>query len=142
MAVSEATTGARRTPVTLPATATVGLCAMALAAGVWVVSGPLLGTDLVVGKGDNRLTVGLAAVLVVSGLAAVFAGISRLLLARVRRGPLVWNVLAAVVLVLSLAGPAGAATAGAWLALTCLHLVVGLTLILGLEWATRRVRSA
>jgi hypothetical protein len=48
------------------------------------------------------------------------------------------NVVAIVVLVLSLAGPAGAATSGAWLTLTCLHLVVGLAVILGLRRAAGR----
>jgi hypothetical protein len=57
--------------------------------------------------------VGLANVLLVSGLAAVAGGLTRCLLARPRRGVLVWNVVAVVVLVLSLAGPAGAATSGA-----------------------------
>jgi hypothetical protein len=44
----------------------------------------------------------------------------------------VWTVTAVVVFVLSLAGPAGGASAGAVLALSGLHLVVALVLIAGL----------
>lgn len=47
-------------------------------------------------------------------------------------GLLVWVIIALVMLVLSLLGPLGAATAGAGVTLAAMHLVVGTTLIFGL----------
>lgn len=108
------------------------VAAMGLATVVWAVAAPLAGVDLVVGKDAGRQTVGLADVLVVSGLAAVLGAAVRMLLARLGRGARTWTVLAGVVLLVSLVGPLGAATTSAWLALTCLHLSVGIVVILGL----------
>jgi hypothetical protein len=49
-----------------------------------------------------------------------------------RPRPLIWTVIAAAVLALSLLGPLGGVSSGAVLGLLCLHLVVGLVLIAGL----------
>ena len=122
----------RRARLPLRRAASVLLAAMGLAALVWAVEVPLAGLDLVVGSGAGRQTVGLAAVLVVSGLAAVLGAAAWALVAGLGRGTRTWTVLACVVLLASLVGPLGAATAGAWLALTCLHLSLGAVVILGL----------
>jgi hypothetical protein len=138
MTLTQTTAEVRRSQPFLPRAAAVALLAMALVTVVWVLAVPVAGIDLMVGAGATAHRVGLANVLLVSGLAAVAGGLTRCLLARPRRGVLVWNVVAVVVLMLSLAGPAGAATSGAWLTLTCLHLVVGLAVILGLRRAAGR----
>ncbi len=106
----------------------------AAAAAVWAVAVPVAGVDLVVGEGAQARTVGLASVVVVSLLVALAAVGSRRLLVRRRRGALTWNVLAAAVLVVSLAGPASAADASAWAVLTLLHLVVGGLLVGTQRW--------
>jgi uncharacterized protein DUF6069 len=132
MTLSETMHEVRRARLSLPRTGTVVLAAMGVATLVWVVAAPLAGVDLVVGEGAGRQTIGIAAVLVVSGLAALLGAAARVLIARLGRGTRTWNVLAGGVLLVSLVGPLGAATAGAWLALTCLHLSVGTVVILGL----------
>jgi hypothetical protein len=77
--------------------------------------------------------VGPGAVAVVSGLAGLAAGGLAVLLTRLTaRARSIWHVVAVVILVLSLTGPLGAASASAGVTLTAMHLVVGATLIVGI----------
>jgi len=139
--MSEMTDVRRRTGTGLQRVVPTALLAMALSAVVWLLAVPVGGVDLRVGEGADAQTVALPSVLVVS-VVAVFAGaLTRRLLARRARGVLVWNVLAAVVLVLSLAGPAGAATADAWLVLTAMHLVVAAVVLAGQRWTAGPARG-
>lgn len=99
---------------------------------VWALADPLAGVDLAVRSGSSTQVIGPGAVVVtgiVVGLAAV--GVCRLV-ARARRPRRAWLGLSLTVLVISLAGPLGARTAGAGAALAAMHLVVGAILILGL----------
>jgi uncharacterized membrane protein len=84
-----------------------------------------------VGAGGSAQSVGLPSILVVAAVVAVAGVLSRRWFARRARGVLTWNVLAVTVLVVSLAGPMTAATSSAALVLVCLHLVVGLVVLLG-----------
>jgi len=118
------------------------LLAMALTALVWVLAVPAGGVHLEVGQGDRTRTVGLPSILVVSAVAVLVGALSRRVLARRRRGVVAWNVLAVLVLLVSLAGPAGAATPGALLALTALHLVVGTVVLAGQRWTAGPARAA
>ncbi|GAA3931120.1 hypothetical protein GCM10023085_10640 [Actinomadura viridis] len=113
--------------------------AAAAALALWALAGPAAGIDLTVGSGGTARTVGAGAVItsaLVAGLAAwaLLASMERFLRAPAR----VWTTIAAVVLVLSLAGPftAGAGTAGT-LVLGGLHLLVGAVLIPGLALTAR-----
>jgi hypothetical protein len=107
---------------------------------IWLVQGPLTGVDLVVRTGGSLTTVGPVAVVAVA-LAAGLVGWGLLaLLERVTsRGRLVWGVIAVAVLLLSFAGPLGAATTPrAKGALAAMHAVVGVILIVGLTRTSRR----
>jgi hypothetical protein len=120
-----------RTGTGLQRVVPTALLAMALSTVVWLLAVPVGGVDLRVGEGADAQTVALPSILVVSAV-AVFAGaLTRRVLARRARGVLIWNVVAGLALLLSLAGPAGAATSGAWLALTAMHLVVGTVVLAG-----------
>jgi hypothetical protein len=133
--------GVRRTAPGLSRVVPTALVAMALSGLVWVLAAPVGGVDLVVGSGGDAQTVGLPSILVVSAV-VVFAGaLTRRLLARRSRGVLVWNVVAGVALLLSLAGPAGAATSDAWLALSAMHLVVGAVVLAGQRWTAGPARG-
>ena len=81
------------------------------------------------GQGD----VGAVAVGVTAAVAGLLGWALLAFLQRAtRRGRTAWAAIASVVLLLSLAGPLGAATVGAGAALAALHLTVGLVLIVGL----------
>lgn len=117
----------------------VGAVGAALAG--WLVTVPLLGIDLRVQPGGGAAqTVEAATVLAVSLTAAVAGWALLALLERsTRRARTTWTVLAAVVLLLSLAGPlTGAVTAAAGFVLAALHLLVGAVLIPGLRRTSRR----
>jgi hypothetical protein len=87
-------------------------------------------TIAVPGQGD----IGALAVGITAAVAGLLAWALLAILERAtRRGRTVWLVIASVVLLVSLAGPLGAATAGAVVALAALHLTVGLVLIVGLS---------
>jgi hypothetical protein len=87
------------------------------------------GTDLVVGEGTGATTVGPAAVVLVSALAAL-AGSGLLFLLEGRPKGRVWFIsIATVVLLLSLAGPLGAASNDALTFLLNMHVVVWLALV-------------
>jgi hypothetical protein len=102
---------------------------------LWVGEARLLGVDLAVGTGDvvQPVTgISVAATALVAGLAAT---LTAWLLARIapRRCRTVWTVLASAVLLVSLLGPLGATSTAAVVSLVALHLLVGLTLVIGLR---------
>ena len=102
---------------------------------LWVVEARLLGVDLAVRTGDvvQPVTgISVAATALVAGLAAT---LTAWLLARIapRRCRTVWTVLASAVLLVSLLGPLGATSPAAVVSLVALHLLVGLTLVIGLR---------
>ena len=100
---------------------------------VWALAVPLAGVDLIVGSGATRRPVGAGAVAVVALIAALAAtGLAALLARTVPHPRRTWLIVATAVLLLSLTGPLGAATAGAGIVLVALHLVVGATLMLGI----------
>lgn len=118
----------------------VGAAAGAALVG-WLVTVPLLGVDLRVQPGGGAVqTIGAATVLVVTLVAAVAAWALLALLERLTpRARATWTLVAAGVLLLSLAGPlTGAVTAAAGFALAALHLLVGAVLIPGLRRTSRR----
>jgi hypothetical protein len=83
--------------------------------------------------------VGPGSVFVVALLAGLLGWALLALLERVTaRGRTVWTVIAVVVLLLSLLGPLGGVTGGDKVSLLALHLIVGVTLILGLPMRPRR----
>lgn len=113
------------------------LAATGVALVAWAVEVPAAGVDLRVRMSTGHtqhigpasvvimtLLIGLAAWAALAGLQKAFGP---------RHGRTVWTVVAGVVLLLSLAGPLGAVTTGAVLALLALHLLVGGTLIAGLR---------
>ncbi len=112
---------------------TIGTAALA-GLVVWAGAHLVAGIDLVVGSGPDARTISPSAVtgtVLVAGLAAVvLAVVLGQNLASARRP---WTIVALIVLVLSLAGPLGAASLGAGVALAALHLVVGGILIVGIS---------
>jgi hypothetical protein len=122
-----------RTSLSRTAIAVVGAAAGAVA--LWAVETGLLGVDLAVRAGDvvQPVTgVSVAATALVAGLAAT---LTAWLLARIapRRCRTVWTVVAGGVLLVSLLGPLGATSAAAVVSLVALHLLVGLTLLVGVR---------
>ena len=114
--------------------------AVGAALGGWLVAGPLLGIDLAVqpaGGGAQGVTrtVGVGAVVAASLTAALLGWALLELLERwTTRARTVWTAVAAVVLLLSLAGPlTGALSTSVAVALAAVHLVVGAVLIVGLR---------
>ncbi len=108
------------------------------AAIVWTVAVPLAGVDLDVKTGGRVQHVGIGSVIAVSLVVAVLAALVRRAIARATQaraghGARAWVILASVVLLVSLAGPAGAVTASAGWSLAALHIVVGGLLIVGLR---------
>ena len=110
---------------------------------IWLVQGPLTGVDLVVRDGAGTTTVGPAAVVAVSLIAGAAGWALLALLERVTtRARTVWCAIAIAVLLVSFAGPLGAATtAQAKGALAAMHAVVGVILIAGLARSSRRQPS-
>jgi hypothetical protein len=113
----------------------IPLLAAAVAAVVWTVA-TLSGADLQARTGDGLREVGLLDV-VVAGLVAGLLGWGvRALLRRLTGdGERTWLVLCGVVLLVSLAGPLGAATREATGFLVAEHVAVGATIALGLRRA-------
>ncbi|MGN6300141.1 MAG: DUF6069 family protein [Angustibacter sp.] len=109
------------------------LAVMATATAMWGVLHSALHVDLAVRQGDRVQHVGSLTVTLTS-LAVGLAGWLTLTLLerRTEHARLVWRLLAAGVLLVSLTGPAAAVTLSAGLGLLALHLVVGLGLLLGL----------
>ena len=114
--------------------------AVGAALGEWLVAGPLLGIDLAVqpaggGAQSATQTVGIGAVVAASLTAALLGWALLALLERwTARARTIWTAVAAVVLLLSLAGPlTGALSLSVAGALAAVHLVVGSVLIVGLR---------
>jgi hypothetical protein len=109
------------------------LAVMATATATWVVLHWLLGIDLAVRQGGVVRHVGSLAVTLTSLLVGLAAWLTLTLLERhTEHGRLLWRLLAAGVLLVSLSGPAAAVSLSAGLALLTLHLVVGLGLLIAL----------
>ncbi|MHA6783282.1 DUF6069 family protein [Pseudonocardia saturnea] len=130
------------TPTALPLPARrllAVLGAVASAAGVWWITGPLAGIAVTVTTGGGPSPVGPAAV-VAAALVASLAGWGLLaVLERTTRRPrAIWTRTAAVVLAVSLAGPLSSSTSGAagTLTLVAMHLTTG-TVLIGLLPARR-----
>lgn len=104
----------------------------------WTVLVPILGTELAAHTGTGTLAVGPVSVAVA---AAVIAGAGWVTLAVLERltghARRLWTVIAGVVLALSLLGPLGGVGGAAIGGLMALHLVVGLTIIVGLRGRDR-----
>jgi hypothetical protein len=100
---------------------------------VWSIS-RLGDVDLIVRSGDDRRTVALVSVLIMSALAAA-AGLAllRILQQRMNNGRAVWTGIASVVFLLSLVGPLGAVTTGAAIVLIGMHTAVYASLM-GTAW--------
>ncbi|WP_232383540.1 DUF6069 family protein [Actinomadura violacea] len=112
------------------------VAAAAAALAVWVVADPVLGAGM--HAGDQHVG---PAMVVVSSLVAGLAGWGLLAVMerRAKRPARTWAITAAVVLGVSLTGPR-AAHGGTFAALTAMHLVVGVIVIVGLA-ATARGRG-
>jgi hypothetical protein len=107
------------------------LAAAAGALAVWAILGPIGGLDLTVSSGGRTDPVGAPAVFVSSIVAGLAGwGLLAVLERTVPRPALVWRIIAAIVLAVSLLGPIGAATTTgtAW-ALAGLHMTVAAVLI-------------
>ncbi len=100
----------------------------------WAVVVPVLGVRLAAQTGPTVTVIGPVAVAVAAAVVGVAGWLVLALLERVTvHARRVWTVLAGVVLVLSLLGPLGGVGGAAIGSLAALHLVVGLTIILGLR---------
>ena len=131
-----------RTPASWRDDRPVAVVAAALAAACWVVATQLVGVDLEVRSGGGTQQVNVVSVVVTALVVAVAgAGLLRVLERRAPRALRRWTVVACVVWVVSLAGPASAATVGAGVVLALLHLVVAGVVVLGLR-RTHRGRVA
>lgn len=108
--------------------------AAAVAAGVdWVAATELAGVDLAVGSGSDVRQVGLVSVIVCAIVVTLAAsGLLRFLEGRTAHARAVWIAVALVVGLVSLAGPLGASSLQAGLALVSLHAVVGSVVLVGL----------
>ncbi|MGH3095351.1 MAG: DUF6069 family protein [Streptosporangiales bacterium] len=117
----------------LRARALVILSAVAAGLAVWAVAVPIVGADLTVGAAAEPQHVGPLAVILVSLLAGLAGtGLVTLLERATRRPRTAWLIASLAVLLLSLAGPLGAASVAATVALAGMHLAVGLSIAVGL----------
>lgn len=107
------------------------MAAVLTALVVWAVAVPILGVELRVSTGATEQAVGPAAIVLVGLVASLLGWASLALLERrTGRGRAIWTGVAAVVLLLSLAGPiTGAADTGTAITLVLMHLAVGGVLI-------------
>jgi hypothetical protein len=105
--------------------------ATAAALAVWAIAHPLAGVDLGVRMNGSVEEVTPTPIVIVSVLAGLAGWALLAVLERsARRAKTVWTAIAAVALLLSLAGPlTSAVTTAATVALLCMHLVVGAILI-------------
>ncbi len=111
----------------------VAVVAAGGAALVWV-GARVLGVGLAVHSGSGTREIGLVSVLVTAAVVTLAAGgLLRVLERRTTGAGRLWTGVALAVLAVSLAGPAGAATLSAGLALAAMHLVVGGVVIIGLR---------
>ncbi|QPZ37773.1 DUF6069 family protein [Paramicrobacterium chengjingii] len=103
---------------------------------VWAIAVPLAGIELVVPQAGT--TVGPAAIATSVVLAGLAAWGLRAFMARSRTGLNAWTAIGAVVLALSLGGPALSGASGPVLGvLEIMHVVVGIALIVGLRLSAR-----
>jgi hypothetical protein len=119
----------------------LGVVALAavVAVAAWVLLTQLVGVRLKAPMGGQVRDVGLAAVVVSALVAAgAGAGLLRVLEARTAAGLGIWTVVAVLVCLLSLVGPASAPTTAAVAGLASLHAVVALVLVVGLRTVRRR----
>lgn len=109
------------------------LAATAGALLLWTAAAPLAGIDLTVDQAGTPLTIG-PVLITLAGLAVGFAawGLIAVLERFTARAALVWSIIAAVVLAISLTGPLAAATTAAMLVLMGMHVLTGGLLIAGL----------
>lgn len=99
----------------------------------WVIAVPLADVELTVRSGASDRQIGAGAVVVVAILVGLAATGLAVLLGRSASHPRrTWLMLAVAALIVSLAGPLGATSARAGATLAALHLVVGVTLIVGI----------
>lgn len=115
----------------------VGAAILALA--VWTISSPILGIDLVAGAGPSAQHIGPAAVAIVPIIAGGVAWVFLALLEKAgTTGRRIWQIIGWLFLAVSLIGPITMTTSvAALVALIAMHLVVGVTLLLGLVSAGR-----
>ncbi|MCH1882310.1 DUF6069 family protein [Agrococcus sp. ARC_14] len=108
--------------------------AVLLATAVWALAVPIAGLELAVGTGPSTQVIGPDGVAVSSLLLGLAAWALLVLLEKLgERGRRFWQAAGWIVLVLSLAGPIAMGGAPAvLLTLLAMHLVVGVTVILGL----------
>lgn len=112
--------------------ALAGLAAGA-AAVIWL-GARAVGVQVAVGSGSGARTIGLVSVVVTATVVTLAAGgLLRVLERRTTRAAGLWTGLALSVLVVSLAGPAGAETRSDGLVLAAMHLAVGAVVIVGLR---------
>lgn len=113
--------------------AVVGVAAVAALAG-WAILGPLAGITLEARQG-GLMHIGAIAVLVASVVASLAGwGLLAILERRTARARDTWTVIATTVCVVSLGSPlTNGIGLGAKLGLASLHLVVGVTVIVGLR---------
>ncbi len=121
---------ARLSPTLIRRSAAVAAAAVG-ALAIWVLATPIAGIELDVRVGGETSEVGPGAIALTAAAAGLAAWAVLALLERwtasARR---IWRITAAVLLVVSLAGPIGSAVgAGAALALVAMHVVVGTILI-------------
>jgi hypothetical protein len=100
---------------------------------LWALAVPAAGVDLSVQQPGSVMTVG-PVIVAVATLVAGFAawGLLALLERFTRRAGLVWSIIAAAVLLVSVAGPLGATSTAAVLVLVGMHAVAAAVLIPGL----------
>lgn len=114
------------------------LAVMAAATATWGVLHSALHIDLAVRQGGRVQHVDSLTVTLTSLVVGLAGWLTLTLLERTtERGRLVWRLLGAGVLLVSLTGPAAAVTRSAGLGLLALHLVVGLGLLVGLPGRRR-----
>ena len=111
----------------------VAVVAAGGATAVWVVA-RALGAELAVHSGSGTQEIGLVSVLVTATVVTLASGgLLRVLARRTTGAERLWTGVALAALAVSLAGPAGAVTLSAGLALAAMHLVVGGVVIIGLR---------
>lgn len=110
------------------------VAAALLAIAIWAIAVPVAGIDLIVGVGESARRVDLASVAIAPvGLGLAAWALLALLERLSPRGRRIWQVIGWVVLALSLVGPLSMGGAPGVLAtLLAMHVVVGVTVILGL----------
>jgi len=129
------TTTVHTTAISLSRNVITVLGATVLGLAAWLVETALLDVDLTVAIGPTLQPVTAVAVVLTALLVGLAGSVTARLLARFagRRARTAWVVIAGLVLLLSLLGPLGATSPAAVVSLALLHLLVGLTLLVGLR---------